>query len=109
MNCGVIENVREFAQKGEGTGLGAVAGGVVGGLLGNQVGKGGGNTVATVLGAAGGAYAGHQIEKSQRKVTKYEVSVRMDDGSTRSFTYDTVPSWRIGDKVKIEGDTITTR
>ena len=49
---------------GVGTGLGAV----VGGLLGNQVGGGRGKTLATVAGAVGGGYAGHQIEKSQQRI-----------------------------------------
>src|SRR5574340_178560 len=62
-DCGVVEAVRPIEEKGEGTGLGAVAGGLVGGLLGNQIGRGNGRTVATVAGVAGGAYAGHQIEK----------------------------------------------
>jgi outer membrane lipoprotein SlyB len=99
-----VDNVREFAQEGEGTGLGAVAGGVIGGLLGNQVGGGSGKKVATVLGAAGGAYAGHQVEKSQKKTTRYEISVRMNDGSIRKLTQDTVPAWRIGEHVRVEND-----
>ena len=102
MSCGVVDNVREFAQEGEGSGLGAIAGGVIGGILGNQVGGGTGKKVATVLGAAGGAYAGHQVEKSQKKTTRYEISVRLNDGSIRTVTQDTVPAWRIGDRVRLE-------
>lgn len=101
-NCGTVDNVREVSQPGQASGLGAVAGGVVGGLLGNQVGKGGGNTVATVLGAAGGAYAGHQIEKSRNKATRYEIDVRMTDGSIRTVAQDTVPAWRVGDRVRLD-------
>ncbi|MEW6164536.1 MAG: glycine zipper 2TM domain-containing protein [Pseudomonadota bacterium] len=100
-NCGRVDNIREVAQPGAASGLGAVAGGVVGGLLGNQVGKGSGNTIATVLGAAGGAYAGHQIEKSRKQATRYEIDVRMNDGSLRTMTQETVPVWRIGDRVKV--------
>ena len=55
---------------------------------------------ATILGAAGGAYAGHQVEKQVKKVTQYEVVVRMDDGSTRIVTYDAEPGFRSGDKVR---------
>jgi hypothetical protein len=101
-NCGVIDNVREVTQAGEGSGLGAVAGGVIGGILGNQVGGGTGKKIATVAGVAGGAYAGHQVEKNQRKTTRYEISVRMNDGSQRTVTQDSVPSWRIGEPVRIE-------
>jgi outer membrane lipoprotein SlyB len=101
-NCGTIDNVREVTQAGEGSGLGAVVGGVLGGLLGNQVGGGSGNKIATVLGAAGGAYAGHQVEKSRKETKRYEISVRMEDGTLRSVTQDSVPAWRIGDRVKLD-------
>ena len=101
-SCGVIDNVREVTQAGEGSGLGAVAGGVIGGILGNQVGGGTGKKIATVAGVAGGAYAGHQIEKSQKKTTRYEITVRMNDGSLRTLTQDSVPGWRIGEPVRVE-------
>jgi outer membrane lipoprotein SlyB len=105
-NCGVVDNIREITQPGEGSGLGAVAGGVVGAILGHQIGGGTGKQIATVAGAAGGAYAGHQIEKSQRKTTRYEVLVRMNDGSTRSVMMDTVPGWQVGERVRIENGTL---
>lgn len=102
MSCGTIENVREVVQPGEANGLGAVVGGVLGGVLGKQVGKGGGNTIATVLGVAGGAYAGHQIEKSRNQATRYEIGVRMHDGTLRSVTEERMPAWRVGERVRIE-------
>jgi outer membrane lipoprotein SlyB len=102
MNCGTIDNMREVTKPGEASGLGAVAGGVVGAIVGSQIGGGTGKKIATVAGAAGGAYAGHQIEKSQKKTTHYEITVRMTDGSVRTLTQDTLPPWRIGDKVRIE-------
>ena len=82
-------------------GLGTVAGGVVGGLLGNQMGGGNGKTAMTVLGVAGGAFAGNQIEKNMKKVTVYDVRVRMDDGTTRNMEISSdVP---VGSKVIVEG------
>jgi len=70
-------------------------------LLGNQVGNGNGKTAATVLGAAGGAYAGNVVEKNMKKVTVYEVRVRMDNGTTRNLDISTdVP---VGSKVIVEG------
>ncbi len=101
-NCGTIDNVREVMQEGEGSGLGAVVGGVLGGLLGSQVGGGSGNKIATVLGAAGGAYAGHQVEKTRKQTANYEISVRMEDGSLRTVSQDSVPAWRIGGRVKLD-------
>jgi len=106
-HCGVVSEVRAIKQKGEGSGLGAVAGGVVGGLLGNQVGGGSGQKIATVAGAAGGAYAGHQIEKNMKSTTRYDVIVTMDDGSVRSFSYDAQPALQAGTKVKVVNGALT--
>ncbi len=106
-NCGVVSEVRAIKEKGEGSGLGAIAGGVVGGLLGNQVGGGSGQKIATVAGAAGGAYAGHQIEKNVKSTTRYDVIVNMDDGSVRSFSYDAQPAFQTGAKVKVVNGALT--
>jgi outer membrane lipoprotein SlyB len=100
--CGVIDSVNAVTRKGEGTGLGAVAGGVLGGVLGHQVGGGNGRTVMSVLGAVGGGLAGHEVEKRARAETIYEVTVRMDDGSTRTFTRRAAPA--VGTKVTVEGN-----
>ena len=109
VNCGTVESVVEKTQKGEGTGIGAVAGGVAGAVLGSQVGKGGGKTAATVIGAAGGAVAGHQAERYIRKTSKWEIIVRFEDGTAREFDFTTQPAWRVGDKVKVENNVITSR
>jgi outer membrane lipoprotein SlyB len=70
-------------------------------VLGHQIGSGRGNTAATVLGAAGGAYAGHQVEKSNKTTTTYQVVVKMEEGNTRYFNFSKPTSYQIGDKVKI--------
>lgn len=100
-DCGVVESVKVVEVEGKGTGLGAVAGGVLGGVLGNQIGQGRGNTVATVAGVAGGAYAGHEVEKNMKKTRRYDIIVRMDDGATRTFHQQTDPGLVSGDKVHI--------
>ena len=105
-DCGVIESTREIAVKGEGSGIGAVGGAVVGGLIGNQVGSGRGNTAATAIGAVGGAMAGNEIEKRVKSGKAYEVTVRLDDGSSRVISAANPPSWRTGDHVKIVGGAI---
>jgi len=99
--CGTVTNVRTVKKEGEASGVGAVAGGVIGGVLGHQLGAGRGRDVATVAGAAGGAYAGHTIEKNQKATTSYVVSVKMEDGAERTFTYSQPTSYKVGDKVKI--------
>ena len=99
--CGVIDTINVVDKKGEGSGVGAVGGAVVGGLVGNQIGNGRGNTVATVAGALGGAFAGNEVEKRVKSVKEYQVTVRMDDGNSRSFTLDGAPGYAVGDKVKV--------
>lgn len=82
---------------------GMAIGGVVGGVLGNQVGHGNGRAAATVVGAAGGAYAGHAIEKSQRRYTAYVMSIRMNDGSIRTLEQRT--ALNRGAHVMVQGNT----
>lgn len=98
--CGVVENVTAVTKKGDGSGIGAVAGGVLGGVVGHQIGGGNGRTAMAVLGAIGGGLAGNEIEKRQRSTTEYRISVRMDDGSQRTFTQAQAP--RIGQPVRVE-------
>jgi len=100
-NLGTVESVREIAQPGEGTGLGAVAGGVLGGVIGHQFGGGSGKKILTVVGAAGGAYAGHQVEKQARGTKRWEITVRMDSGALRTLSSDSAPMWQSGDRVRV--------
>ena len=99
--CGTVTALKTVKKQGEGSGVGAVAGGVVGGVIGHQIGSGRGNDVATVAGAAGGAYAGHQIEKNRKSTTSYQVVVTLEDGRTRTFSYGSATSYKVGDKVKV--------
>jgi len=100
-NCGNVESVRTITTRAEGSGLGAAGGAVVGGLLGNQVGGGSGRQLATVAGAIGGAVAGNQIEGNMKATTSYEIRVRLDDGTLRTFRQNSQPQWRSGDRVRI--------
>jgi outer membrane lipoprotein SlyB len=100
-DCGVVESVESFTEKGQASGGGAVAGGVIGGILGHQIGGGRGKDLATVAGAVGGAIAGNEIEKNSNKVTHYRVGVRMDDGTRQVLTLDAAVGVAAGDKVKI--------
>lgn len=88
---------------GSGIGAGAIAGAVVGGILGNQVGGGSGKTAATVIGAAGGAYAGNELEKrNQPQADTYKVTIRMNDGTFQTVTQTSATDIRAGDRVRIE-------
>jgi outer membrane lipoprotein SlyB len=99
-DCGVVESVRTVESRGQGSGVGAVTGGVVGGILGNQVGGGSGRTAMTVVGAGAGAYAGNEIEKNMKRNVSYEIRVRMDDQTVRTFR-SSQPEVGVGQRVSV--------
>ena len=101
VNCGVVQSIESFTEKGPATGGGAVAGGLLGGILGHQIGQGRGKDLATVAGVVGGALAGNAVEQNANKVTRYHVAVRMNDGTEQIFTLNAVPSLAAGDRVVI--------
>lgn len=107
--CGKVEGVRTVEQATKPSGVGVLAGAAIGGLLGNQVGGGSGKTLATVAGAVGGGYAGNEIEKRTRKNVSYEVDVRMDNGERKSFAFETQPTWRTGDAVRVVDGALAPR
>ncbi len=99
---GVVASVREVKEKAaESNGVGPIAGGIAGAVLGNQLGKGTTRKVLTVLGAAGGALAGKEIERNVRATSHWEIAVRLDDGSERTLRSDTEPYWTAGDRVRL--------
>ncbi len=102
--CGLVESVTAVERPGKPSpiSVGSVAGGVIGAALGNQVGRGNGRTLATVLGAVGGGFAGHAIEGQVRKETVYQVGVRMEDGSRRTLESATAPA--VGSRVTVDGN-----
>lgn len=100
-NCGVVESIESFTEKGKASGGGAVAGGLIGGILGHQIGSGRGKDLATVAGAVGGAVAGNEIEKNVNKVAGYHVGVRMNDGTRVLLTLNAAPGVAVGDRVRI--------
>jgi outer membrane lipoprotein SlyB len=101
VDCGRVQSIRYVEEEGRASGVGAVAGGVVGGVLGHQLGSGTGNTVATIAGAAGGAYVGNKVEKDRKKKSYWTVTIKMDGGTTRTFTYGGKPAVKEGEHVKL--------
>ena len=72
----VVIEVKEVDVKGQGAGPGAA-------------------------GALGGAAVGHQSERSARSHKRYDVSVRLHDGSVKTVSSDAPPTWKSGDKVRL--------
>ena len=96
--CGVVISVSEKTIMGKGTGVGAIAGGVAGAVIGHDIGE---NRAGTAIGAVVGGIAGHQIERSARSTKRYDVAVRMQDGSVKTVSSGTPPPWRAGDRVRL--------
>ena len=71
-----------------------------GGLAGSQVGRGNGKT-AMVVRAVGGALPATRW-KARSCDKQYQVTVRFDDGSTRSYTETEAGQWQNGDRVRVE-------
>ena len=107
--CGKVVDVQVVEKKGEGSALGLIGGGVAGALLGNQIGGGTGKTLATIAGAAGGAYAGKKVEENVKSTNVWQVSVRFDDGEEATYAFEQNPQLAAGDRVRKSGNTVVRR
>lgn len=106
---GVVQTIDLVGQSNTGgIPAGAILGAVIGGVLGNQVGGGSGKTAATVIGAAGGAYAGNEIEKrNQQQAEAYKFTIRMSDGTYQTLTQVSHADIRVGDRVRIDNGVVS--
>ena len=97
---GTVESVQQVVAENDNSALGAIGGALVGGGIGSLFGGGTGRTVATVVGAVGGAYAGNQI--AQRNPTMvWQIAIRYDDGSFATIRQEATPIVRPGDRVRV--------
>lgn len=97
---GTVESVQQVVASNDTSGLGAIGGALIGGGLGSLIGGGTGRTVATVVGAVGGAYAGNQIEARNPRMV-WQIAVRYDDGSFATIRQEATPIVRPGDRVRV--------
>ncbi len=105
---GRVTRITEVPAERRNTGAGALIGGVLGAVIGNQFGGGNGRTAATVAGAVGGAVVGNNIEKDRSRagVAAFDVTVRLDDGSSRVITVAQLGGLSVGERVRVEGSNI---
>jgi outer membrane lipoprotein SlyB len=96
-----VESIREIVQqKSNSSSLGMIAGGLIGGGIGSLFGAGNGRTAATIVGALGGGYIGHNLEKSQTQMV-YEIAVKYDDGTWGTIRQSSSPPFKVGDRVLV--------
>lgn len=104
---GTVTEIEALITQGDTSGVGAVVGGLVGAVVGNQIGGGNGKKAATVVGTVGGAVVGHQVEKDRaRDVTGYRITVRLDDGSVKTFQQAQAGTLTIGARVNVDGGVV---
>ena len=100
-SCGVVESVQQVEHHAPTSGVGAVAGAVIGGVIGNRFGGGTGRALSTAGGAVGGGFLGNEIEKHGKTTVGYQVTVKMENGKMRTFSYGSQPGWNPGDRVQV--------
>lgn len=105
-DCGKVSSVQLLDRAGEGSAVGMIAGGAAGALLGRQVGAGLGKDLATLAGAAGGAYAGKQLEQRMKTQKVWDVVVSYPNGDTLHYEFAQDPGLQVGDVVRKSDQTI---
>ena len=99
---GTVESITQDTVQNVNTAVGTIGGALIGGGLGSLIGGGTGQTVATIVGAIGGGYAGNQL--SQRSQTfVWRIGIRYDDGTLATVQQTSAPALRIGDRVRVTG------
>jgi outer membrane lipoprotein SlyB len=110
-NCGTVASIESFDSEQQLTSLGMVSPGTLAGDNGTgqsgrvtaqfAIGRGFTNDGMVLLGSAGGAaYARTPANAPQKR---WEVTVRMDDGSRRSLRQSYPPTLVEGDRVRVYG------
>ena len=104
--CGTVATIRQAANQNQLTPRGtmpSVAYGSSGlnpsSITAYQIGRD--NQGQVTIGAAGGAV--YQQNRPTQRVTRWEIVVRMDDGSARQVTQNYEPLLQVGDRVRVFG------
>ena len=75
-------------------------------MAGKQHRGGTGRTIATGVGAVGGALAGKSVGGNMSQHTVWYVTVRFEDGIDRRIRVEQAPSHRPGDRVRVSDNVI---
>lgn len=109
VQMGVVESVRQVTIEGTESGIGTVSGAAIGGIAGSEIGGGKGQTIATILGAVGGAVAGHAIEQNVTTKPGLEITVKLDSGRMLAVTQEADEQFKPGERVRVLTGGGTTR
>lgn len=100
---GQVTDIRDVTTRNAQTsGAGSFIGALVGSILGSRLGSGNGQTAGVVGGALAGGVAGNAAEQSSKPAhTTTELSVRLDNGSVRTYAVKPDDIFHIGDRVTV--------
>jgi outer membrane lipoprotein SlyB len=105
---GTVVSIQETMQASQsGSVVGAIGGALLGAALGSQIGGGSGSTIAATVGGVGGSMAGSSAGAKAGEKMVWRVAVRFDDGIDRTVTVSERPTYRPGDKVRVQQGVIT--
>jgi outer membrane lipoprotein SlyB len=107
ISYGVVRSIESIGSD-QPRGAGVVVGGIVGAVVGRQFADSNrGKNVGTVAGAVGGALIGNEVEKNARREQQgVRVTIQLDQGSIRSFDYQSIGELRVGDRVRVDGNQV---
>ena len=106
--CGKVEAIRQASTQTQWQPLGTLPSATAAGgdlnpsaISAFKIGKDLSNQGQVMIVAAGGA--AYQTRPQQRNATRWEIVVRMDDGSARSVNQNYEPLLQVGDRVRVFG------
>jgi outer membrane lipoprotein SlyB len=103
-DCAMVESIRAVESAPAPGFAGMVAGGVLGAIVAESMAGRDDRQIARIVGALGGAVAGHAIEWHTRAPAQYEVVLRRPRGAGLIRIYDSPPPFRVGDVVPLGPD-----
>lgn len=104
IQMGIVELVHNVLIEGTKSSVGGLAGGAAGAALGSTIGSGTGKTVAAVFGAIAGGLAGSAAEEKVTQKDAFEITVKLDNGSTIVVVQEADEVFAVGDRVRILKD-----
>lgn len=109
-SCGKVTRIEAVSSEATGSTTGAVVGGVAGAVVGRTVARDSSSStknVATAVGAVGGTLIGNKVGASGNKA--WLVHYSLYDGQNLQKSYSAEPPFKVGDKIKADGERLQGR
>jgi outer membrane lipoprotein SlyB len=102
-DCAVVESMRTVNAPPRGGWAGSVTGAIAGAIIANQGAAARDRPWMRWLGALGGGLVGREVERQVARRERFEVVLRLPDGSALIRSYDSAPAFKTGDTVSVSG------